>query len=193
VAETPAGIPDRAFFKPSEVCEIAQVQPYVLRSWESEFPALGVARGPGSARVYRRADVEQVLRIKQLLFDEGLTLAGARRRIEGEPAAQMPPLEESIGDEVRKRLTGVRRGLQSLLELLSVSGKDARIESQPASGPAVRRPQEDPVADTDSNQPTLFNAAASISSDGKADSAANRRRRSKGARRARPADETSNG
>jgi DNA-binding transcriptional MerR regulator len=191
VAETPAGIPDRAFFKPSEVCEIAQVQPYVLRSWESEFPALGVARGPGSQRVYRRADVEQVLRIKQLVFEEGLTLAGARRRIEGEPAAEMPPIEESIGDEVRKRLAGVKRGLQSLLEMLSAGGREARVESQPASKAAVRRLQAVP-AEPDS-QPTLFNGAASKSSDDKAEPAAIRRRRSTGARRARPADETPNG
>jgi DNA-binding transcriptional MerR regulator len=191
VAETPAGIPDRAFFKPSEVCEIAQVQPYVLRSWESEFPALGVTRGPGSPRVYRRADVEQVLRIKQLVFDEGLTLAGARRRIEGEPAAEMPPLEESISDEVRKRLAGVKRGLQSLLGMLSAGGTEARVESHPASKAAARRLQAVPV-EPDS-QPTLFNGAASKSSDDKAESAANRRRRSTGARRARPADETPNG
>ena len=72
-------IPKRALFKSSEVCEIASVQPYVLRSWESEFPDLGVSKGNGGPRVYRRADVERVLRIKQLVFSDGLTLAGVRR------------------------------------------------------------------------------------------------------------------
>jgi phenylacetate-CoA oxygenase PaaJ subunit len=55
-------IPKRALFKAAEVCELAKVQPYVLRSWESEFPDLGVAKTEGAPRTYRREDVEQVLR-----------------------------------------------------------------------------------------------------------------------------------
>jgi len=54
-------IPNRALFKAVEVCELAKVQPYVLRSWEAEFPDLGVAKTAGAPRVYRRADVQQVL------------------------------------------------------------------------------------------------------------------------------------
>ena len=70
-------IPNRSLFRQPEVCDIAQVQPYVLRTWEAEFPDLGVAKTQGGPRVYRRADVERVLRLKHLLFVEGLTLAGA--------------------------------------------------------------------------------------------------------------------
>lgn len=82
-------IPDKPAFKAGEVCEIAQIQPYVLRSWESEFPDLGLSKTPGGPRVYRRADVERVLRIRELVFTEGLTLAGVRRRFESEqPAPQ---------------------------------------------------------------------------------------------------------
>lgn len=81
-------IPDKPAFKAGEVCEIAQIQPYVLRSWESEFPDLGLSKTPGGPRVYRRVDVERVLRIRELVFTEGLTLAGVRRRFESEqPAA----------------------------------------------------------------------------------------------------------
>ena len=76
-------IPDRPAFKASEVCELAQVQPYVLRSWENEFPELGVSRTPGGPRVYRKADVERVLQIRHLVLAEGLTLAGVRRKLEG--------------------------------------------------------------------------------------------------------------
>src|SRR5438270_6932811 len=79
-------IPKRALCKAAEVCELVKVQPYVLRSWEAEFPALGIAKTPGAARIYRRVDVEQAMRIKHLLLVEGLTLAGARRRIEEEGA-----------------------------------------------------------------------------------------------------------
>ena len=80
-------IPNRALFKAAEVCDIVKVQPYVLRTWEAEFPELGVAKTAGGPRVYRRSDVEQVARIKHLLLVEGLTLAGARRKLEDEVVA----------------------------------------------------------------------------------------------------------
>ena len=85
----PLEIPNRALFKASEVCDLVKLQPYVLRSWEVEFPGLGVAKAAGSPRVYRRADVEQVVRIKHLLLVEGLTLAGARRKLEEEANTMM--------------------------------------------------------------------------------------------------------
>ena len=75
-------IPNRPAFRAQEVCEIAEVQPYVLRGWEAEFPDLGVAKAANGPRVYRRADVERVLKLKHLIQVEGLTLAGARRRLE---------------------------------------------------------------------------------------------------------------
>src|SRR5439155_8383199 len=92
-------IPDRALFKPAEVCDLLKVQPYVLRSWEAEFPTLGVAKSAGGPRVYRRVDVEQVRRIKHLLLVEGLTLAGARRKLEeenGPVAPKVPGIDELI-------------------------------------------------------------------------------------------------
>lgn len=119
---SPIAIPNRSLFKGVEVCDLVKVQPYVLRSWEAEFPDLGVTKSPGSPRVYRRADVEQVARIKHLLLVEGLTLAGARRRLEEEVtpvAPDAPGLDELIGRNARERLTEVKRGLRSLLELLS--------------------------------------------------------------------------
>ena len=121
-------VPKRALFKAAEVCDLAKVQPYVLRSWEAEFPRLGVAKSAGAARVYRRSDVEQVLKIKHLLLVEGLTLAGARRKLDEETApveADAPVFEALIGQNARERLTAVKRGLQSILELLtSTSGAD---------------------------------------------------------------------
>src|ERR671931_1919248 len=115
-------IPNRALFKAAEVCDLVKVQPYVLRSWEAEFPDLGVAKTAGGPRVYRRADVEQVLRIKHLLLVEGLTLAGARRRLDeetGPVAADAPAIDELIGRNARERLTDVKRGLRFILELLN--------------------------------------------------------------------------
>jgi len=113
-------------YKAGEVCEAAGLQPYVLRSWEKEFPGIGVQRSPESPRLYRQSDVEQVLRIKQLVFGEGLTLAGARRRIE-ESSPERPDADdvemaevlETLGADARARIAIVRNGLRSILDVLS--------------------------------------------------------------------------
>ncbi|HTK29260.1 MAG TPA: MerR family transcriptional regulator [Vicinamibacterales bacterium] len=141
-------IPNRALFKPAEVCDIVKVQPYVLRTWEAEFPELGVSKTAGGPRIYRRSDVEQVARIKHLLLVDGLTLAGARRKLEEETApvaAHAPLLDELIGQHARERLTEVKRGLRSILDLLAGRGGDEfrlAAPEPPARGravPAVKR------------------------------------------------------
>lgn len=114
-------------YKAGEVCEAAGLQPYVLRSWEKEFPGIGVQKSPETPRLYRQSDVEQVLRIKQLVFGEGLTLAGARRRIEEafpQAAAEARDAEiaevlDTLGADARKRIALVRSGLRSILDVLS--------------------------------------------------------------------------
>jgi DNA-binding transcriptional MerR regulator len=131
-------IPKRALFKAAEVCDLMKVQPYVLRSWEAEFPQLGVSKSAGGPRVYRREDVEQVARIKHLLLVEGLTLAGARRKLEEEftpVAADEPVIDELIGRNARERLTEVKRGLRSILDLLSgrAGPQEFRLSAQVAS------------------------------------------------------------
>ena len=144
-------IPNRPFFRAQEVCELAELQSYVLRSWESEFQDLGVAKTANGPRVYRRADVERVLRIKHLLFVDGLTLAGARKRLAEErvvPSSE--PVEDAdvaalIDDGMRQQLHDLRRGLHWILDVLSDNGvtpadfvlKAARPESRPAS-PAAK-------------------------------------------------------
>src|SRR6186997_82287 len=126
----PVQIPSRSLFRQPEVCEIAQVQPYVLRSWEAEFPDLGVAKTEGGPRVYRRADVERVLRLKHLLFVEGLTLAGARKQmvLEGATVPESSDDGEVVVDadvasmldkDLRRGLRDVRQGLQWMLGVLN--------------------------------------------------------------------------
>jgi DNA-binding transcriptional MerR regulator len=83
-------IPNKLFFKIGEVCEITDTQPYVLRYWESEFPALAPAKNSSGQRIYRRKEIETVLRIKQLLYDEGFTIAGAKKRLEAEMGGRGP-------------------------------------------------------------------------------------------------------
>jgi DNA-binding transcriptional MerR regulator len=126
----PFDIPKGALFKAAEVCDLVKVQPYVLRSWETEFPGLGVAKAAGGPRVYRRVDVEQVIRIKHLLLVEGLTLAGARRKLE-EEAAPPASLLDSIGPDQRDCLAAIKNGLRSILDLLSGQGVDEGFELKP--------------------------------------------------------------
>jgi DNA-binding transcriptional MerR regulator len=134
-------IPKRALFKPSEVCAIAKLQPYVLRSWEAEFPHLGVSKAPDAPRVYRRRDLERVLRIKHLVFGEGLTLGAARRKLEAEerPAGDEAPFDELLGRDVRERLNQIKRGLWAILDLLSENGRPAEEAGGPAPAPVVPR------------------------------------------------------
>ena len=118
--------PKRELFKAADVCEVVQVQPYVLRSWEAEFPQIGQVPAGGGPRLYRRSDVELVLRIKQLILEEGLTLSGARRRLEedsGENDGASVLVEEVVGDRVREQLRQVKTGLRSILELLAKDGE----------------------------------------------------------------------
>ena len=122
MADTRATIPDRGLFKAAEVCELAGVQPYVLRSWELEFPSIGASKSPGSPRLYRKADVERILRIKDLVFTEGLTLAGARRRIEEDDAPEAPEAEPQVATPAdREKIGQIKDGLKALLELLDGS------------------------------------------------------------------------
>jgi DNA-binding transcriptional MerR regulator len=114
-------------YKAVEVCELLQVQPYVLRSWEKEFPGIGVrGKSPDGPRLYRQSDLEHVQRIKQLVFVEGLTVAGARRKLE----ASAPPIAvvseseaaevlDALGADVRARIATVREGLRELQSMLS--------------------------------------------------------------------------
>lgn len=116
-------IPKRALFKPAEVCSIAGVQPYILRSWEAEFPSLGGAKKGGS-RVYRKADVELVLRIKDLVFSEGLTLGAARRKLEADTGPSEVTEDDAglVGlfeQDTRDRLEQVKEGLREVLALLA--------------------------------------------------------------------------
>jgi DNA-binding transcriptional MerR regulator len=128
---------------------MAQLQPYVLRSWEKEFPGIGVQKSAESPRLYRQSDVDQVLKIKQLVFGEGLTLAGARRRIDettntqGASDEDVAEVLDALASDARTRIAHVRDGLKSILQLLSsapgtvVVVDDYRLE--PPNGGSARR------------------------------------------------------
>jgi len=77
----PESIPRKLFYKIGEVCQFTDTQPYVLRFWESEFPQLAPKKSRSGQRLYRRKDIDMVLEIKKLLYEEGFTIAGARKKL----------------------------------------------------------------------------------------------------------------
>ena len=94
---------EQEFYKPAEACRIAEVAPYVLRYWETEFPALAEGKEKGAAKLYSSREVKIIARIRELLYDEGFTVAGAKKRLEAEIAegrfedglkAAPPPAEQ---------------------------------------------------------------------------------------------------
>ena len=117
-------LPDKDEFKIGEVCEIAGVKPFVLRYWETEFSELSPAKGAGGQRTYTRADVQLILRIKQLLYEERFTVAGAKKRLAEEVAGQAPKPPKldtkpsSQVESLRRALKQTRRELEDLLSML---------------------------------------------------------------------------
>jgi DNA-binding transcriptional MerR regulator len=81
MSRTAVAIPEKLFFKIGEVCELAGVQAHVLRYWESEFSTLAPQKNRAGQRVYRKRDVEMALRIKELLYEDQYTIAGAKKRL----------------------------------------------------------------------------------------------------------------
>ena len=77
----------RLYYKIGEACRMLDIQPYVLRYWETEFPALSPAKSRSGQRVYNEKELAVIRRIKELLYDEGYTIAGAKKKLEGELAA----------------------------------------------------------------------------------------------------------
>src|SRR5579864_4887856 len=82
-----ARVQKRLYYKIGEACKALGIQPYVLRYWETEFPALSPSKSRSGQRVYSEKELEVIRRIKQLLYDEGYTIAGAKKKLEGELAA----------------------------------------------------------------------------------------------------------
>jgi DNA-binding transcriptional MerR regulator len=113
-------IPDKLYFRIGEVSKLCKLPAYVLRFWESEFPQLKPVKSSTGQRMYRQRDVESVLRIKKLLYDEGFTIAGARLQLKAEskPArlqTGLPFPKQGRSDHLKK----VRQGLQEILVILN--------------------------------------------------------------------------
>jgi DNA-binding transcriptional MerR regulator len=110
-------VPQKQVFKIGEVCEMMQVEPYVLRYWETEFEDLNPQKNPMGQRVYRTRDIEIVYLIKKLLYEEGYTIIGARKQLKKE-ISKMGNGSELGRTEIVENLKKIRWELQEILSLL---------------------------------------------------------------------------
>jgi DNA-binding transcriptional MerR regulator len=133
----PDEIPRKLFYKIGEVCQLTDTQPYVLRFWESEFPQLAPKKSRSGQRLYRRKDIDLVLEIKKLLYQEGFTIAGARKKL-GMPGGQGPLddlFEPPILDEGRRDDGVPVQSLRAdLREILKVMDETDRRLGKPDGG-----------------------------------------------------------
>ena len=117
-------IPDKLYFKIGEVSELLGVEPYVLRYWESEFPVLSPKKSGTGHRLYRRKDVELLLRIKHLLYEKRFTIEGARQSLHSDAKAPKAVKAARTPKRVQAALFAedplpdIRRELQEILQLL---------------------------------------------------------------------------
>jgi DNA-binding transcriptional MerR regulator len=130
--EVASRIPEKLFFRIGEVCDLIKVQPHVLRYWETEFPMLAPQKNRAGQRVYRRKDVEMVLRIRDLLYEEKFTIAGAKKRL----------VDEMRGGSVRARLAE------------EIAAEEKAATTAPPTPPEIQEPPA-AVAPVIVTQPTL--------------------------------------
>lgn len=136
---TSVAIPEKLFFKIGEVCELAGVQAHVLRYWETEFPTLAPQKNRAGQRTYRRRDVEMALRIKELLYDEQYTIAGAKKKLANELRS---------GGAVRDSAAAPKAPVRSLRPPPSLAGRLSSAATQPA--PETSAPQGSDDVNNDS-------------------------------------------
>jgi DNA-binding transcriptional MerR regulator len=112
-------IPDRLYFRIGEVATLCRLPAYVLRFWETEFSQLKPVKSSTGQRMYRRKDVEHVLRIKKLLYEEGFTIAGARQHLKEEHKAEKKQAALPFPMAPAPDLAPIRQGLRDILSMLS--------------------------------------------------------------------------
>jgi len=112
-------IPDKLYFRIGEVATLCRLPAYVLRFWESEFPQLKPVKSSTGQRMYRKRDVESVLRIKQLLYEQGFTISGARQRLRAENKSDKTQTAIPFPAQPTPELQHIRQGLREILDMLS--------------------------------------------------------------------------
>jgi DNA-binding transcriptional MerR regulator len=133
-------IPDKLYFRIGEVAKLCSVQTYVLRFWESEFPQLKPTKSGTGQRLYRKRDVEMALKIRNLLYEEGYTIPGARQafQLEAKSAASANaktqselPLDAGAGRTSALKVQRLKTELREILGMLSRPVGKPRLVSKP--------------------------------------------------------------
>ena len=112
-------IPDKLYFRIGEVATLCRLPAYVLRFWETEFTQLKPVKSSTGQRMYRRRDVESVLRIKQLLYEKGFTISGARQQLRAETKADKSQPTIPFPTHTPAELQHIRQGLREILNVLN--------------------------------------------------------------------------
>jgi len=138
VPEADQQLPVKLYYRIGEVSEIVGVEPHVLRYWETEFRSIRPQKSRKGQRIYSRRDVDKLLKVKELLYSHGFTIAGARKRLreggaEPEQAAPTPPEAARPGAQLRAALGEIRRDIVMLLAELENSGLEVSNRSRGAT------------------------------------------------------------
>ena len=113
-------LPEKIYFKIGEVSEIIGVEPYVLRYWETEFEVLKPSKAPSRHRLYKKRHVELLLEIKRLLYSEGFTIEGARKKLKESKTEEKDQLKLPLAEQKYKStLVKLKKELESLRRLVS--------------------------------------------------------------------------
>ena len=112
-------IPEKLYFRIGEVARLCQLPAYVLRFWETEFPQLRPVKSSTGQRMYRRRDVESVVRIKRLLYEDGFTIAGARQHLRDEGKGEKKQVALPFPNNAPADMRHIRQGLQEILTILT--------------------------------------------------------------------------
>jgi DNA-binding transcriptional MerR regulator len=110
-------IPDKSYFRIGEVSRLLNVQPYVIRYWESEFKTVRPIRTRSDQRLYRRRDVEELLTIRKLLYEENFTINGARKQLQ----KMRSGVSAAAGDRREELLTEIEKGLRQIRDIVGGS------------------------------------------------------------------------
>ncbi|MEE8348102.1 MAG: MerR family transcriptional regulator [Acidobacteriota bacterium] len=108
----------KLFYKIGEVCKTCSIEPHVLRYWESEFRVLSPTKNRAGQRIYREKDLQLIQKIKQLLYEEGFTIAGANKKLLHDDSADLPLFKQGQGPAPAKTLSTIQKDLKAILNIL---------------------------------------------------------------------------
>jgi DNA-binding transcriptional MerR regulator len=138
MSKAPISIPDKLYFRIGDVSRLCSLPAYVLRFWETEFPQLKPNKGGTGQRLYRKRDVEMVLEIKRLLYEEGFTIAGARRILSDNRKTGAPVARSAVPAQMENAASAAKNSGTSRNRAAAASATGTKVSPTPAAkGPRI--------------------------------------------------------